>query len=90
MRAFRFMADEAFYYAKAHEKIQSSSNGRLQFEVQKELSEIERSLKQSQASSTGSGLLQVARDVQGRSRSSSSSKSGKRLSLSRFVARFRD
>lgn len=90
MRAFRFMADEALYYAKAHEKTLGSSNGRLHFEVQKELSEIERSLERGRASSTGSGLLQVAKDVKGRSRSSSSSKSGKRLSLSRFVARFRD
>jgi hypothetical protein len=88
MRAFQFMADEALYYAKAHEKIQSSSNGRLPFEVQKELSEIERSLKRGRASSNGPGLLQVT-DVKAHSRSSSS-KSGRRSPLSRLFAKFRD
>jgi len=90
MRAFQFMADEALYYAKAHEKIQSSSNGRFQHEVQKELSEIERSLERGRASSNASGMLRVPKDTKCRSRSSSSSKSGKRSSLSRFVARFMD
>jgi hypothetical protein len=90
MRAFQFMADEALYYAKAHEKIQSSSNGRLQFEVQKELSEIERCLERGRASPNGSGLFQVAKDVKGHSRSSSLSKGGRRSPLSRLFARFRD
>jgi hypothetical protein len=91
MRAFQFMADEALYYAKAHEKLQSSSNGRLQFEVEKELSEIEHSLERGRASSNGSGLLQPAKDVKGRSRSSSStSKSGRRSPFSRLFAKLRD
>jgi hypothetical protein len=78
MRAFQFMADEALYYAKAHEKTLGSSNGRLQFKVQKELSGIKRCLERGRASSNKSGLLQVAGDVKGRSRSSSSmSKSGR-------------
>jgi hypothetical protein len=90
MQAFQFMADEALYYAKAHEKTQSSSNGRLQFEVQKELSEIERSLERGRASSNSSGLLQVAKDTKGHSRSSSLSKSGRRSPLSRLFAKLRD
>jgi hypothetical protein len=91
MRAFQFMADEALYYAKAHDKIQSLSNGRFQCEVQEELDKIERILKPDRASSNGSGLLRVAKDVKGRSRSSSStSKSGRRSPLSRLFAKFRD
>jgi hypothetical protein len=90
MRAFQFMANETLYYAKAHEKIQSSSSGRFQFEVQKELSEIERCLERGRASSTGSALLQVAKDVKRRSRSSSTSKSGRRSPLSKLFAKFRD
>jgi hypothetical protein len=90
MRVFQFMADEALYYANAHEKILGSSNGRFHFEVQKELSEIERSLKRGRTSRNGSGLLQVTMDVRGRSRSSSSSKSGGRSPLSKLFAKLRD
>lgn len=87
MKAFQFMADEAVYYAKAHEKIVGSSNGRLQIEVQRELSEIKGSLARGRAPLYGRKLHPAAKGVKGRSRSSSSSKNGKRSSLNRFVAR---
>lgn len=88
IQAFQFMADEALYYAKAHDKIQTSSRGLLQVNVEEVLSEIERSLKRTRASSKG--CLQVSKDVKSRSRSRNSSKSGKRSPLGRLIARLRD
>lgn len=88
MQAFQFMADEALYYAKAHDKIQTPPRGLLQVNAEKVLSEIERSLKQTRASSKG--CLQVSKDVKRSSRSRSSSKSGKRSPLGRLIARLRD
>jgi hypothetical protein len=90
MRAFNYMADEAVYFAMAHDNNARLSDPKLHPCVKKELDEIKRSLERGRSSLSLSGLLQVPDKDEGRSRSSSAGSRRKRLSLNTFFRKLRE